>query len=100
MTHFAVSAGATRALRERLAFRSIARPRLTKATVLRMLVAGSSWGLVLAGGLVFLRFRDCGLVCIDEVMWTTAAALLAGNLLFAPAVVLGTDVRLSLKHKP
>lgn len=64
-----------------------------------MLVAGSSWGLVLAGGLILTRFHDTGLVCIDDVMWTTTAALLGGNALFGPLVVLGTDVRLWLKHK-
>jgi hypothetical protein len=79
---------------------AIALPRLTKAILLRMLVAGSSWGLALAGGLILLRLRACGLVCIDDAMWTAAAALLAGNLVFAPAVVLGADLRLSLKHKP
>jgi hypothetical protein len=84
----------------RFASMSVAGPRPTKAILVRMLAAGSSWGLMLAGGLVLLRFRACGMVCIDDAMWTTAAALLAGNLVFAPAVMLGGDIRISLKHKP
>ncbi len=105
MGHIAVSAGparavVTRLITARIASVSLELPRPTMAILLRMLMAGSSWGLVLAGGLILIRFRACGLVCIDDVMWTTAAAQLAGNLLFAPAVMLGADIRLSLKHKP
>jgi hypothetical protein len=99
MRHIAVSTLPARVVLARVASVSIACPRPTKAILLLMLMAGSSWGLVLAGGLILLRFRACGLVCIDDVMWTTAAALLAGNLLFAPAVMLGADIRLSLKHQ-
>ena len=99
MAYSATSVCAARAAPARLASCTVALPRLTKAILLRMLVAGSSWGLVLAGGLIFTRFRDTGLVCIDDVIWTTTAALLGGNLLFGPLVVLGTDVRLCLKHK-
>jgi hypothetical protein len=84
----------------RVASLSIVCPRPTKALLLKMIVAGSSWGLALAAGLAVLRFRACGMICIDDVMWTTTAALVAGNLVFAPAVMLGADIRFFLNHQP
>lgn len=73
--------------------------RLRKAILVRMFGAGTIWGLTMGAGLVLLKFRNCGLICFDDVATTTALALAAGNLIFGPLVVLGSSASLTLKHK-
>jgi hypothetical protein len=56
---------------------------------LRMLVAGSAWGLVMAGGFVGYALWSCGGVCLEDVALTTVTSIAAGILTIGPLAAFG-----------
>lgn len=59
-------------------------PRLTGRTALRVVAAGTIWGVALSAGLAALSFYDCGGICPDEVIATTALSVAAGIVTIGP----------------
>ena len=68
---------------------NVALPRLTKRCVLRMIGAGTSWGLLLSAGLTALSFYSCGAICLDDVMVTTALSVSVGIVAIGPIAAFG-----------
>jgi hypothetical protein len=58
--------------------------RLTKSEVLRLLIAGTAWGLATSAGLAGLTMWNDGVVCIPDVLATTFTAIIAGLLTIGP----------------
>ncbi len=61
--------------------------RLTKSEILRLLAAGTIWGLAMSAGLTGLTMWNYGMVCIDDVLATTLVAVAAGLLTLGPIAV-------------
>ena len=57
---------------------------LDRGAVLRMVAAGTAWGLVMATGFVGLALWNCGVVCLDDVALTTSTSIAAGILTIGP----------------
>jgi hypothetical protein len=62
------------------------RLRLTKSETLRLLAAGTAWGLATSAGLTGLMMWNHGVVCIDDVLTTTLVAVAGGLLTIGPIV--------------
>lgn len=60
------------------------RPRLTGRTALRVVAAGTIWGVVLSAGLTALSLYDCGGICPGDVIETTALSVAAGIATIGP----------------
>jgi hypothetical protein len=58
--------------------------RLDPTALTRMAIAGGAWGLMLSAGFVATALWQCGVVCLDEVAFTTAACVGAGILTIGP----------------
>ena len=65
------------------------RLRLDRRAALRMLAAGTAWGLVLTAGFAGLALWNCGMVCPDDLALTAATAIAAGILTIGPLAGLG-----------
>jgi hypothetical protein len=63
-------------------------PRPSRAALLRMFGAGSLWGLTLGSGLIVMRYRNTGMICVDDVVTSMMLSLAAGNILFGPLLEL------------
>ena len=63
--------------------------RLDRHATLRMLGAGSAWGLVMATGFVGYALWSCGGVCLEEVALTTVTSIAAGILTIGPLAAFG-----------
>jgi hypothetical protein len=63
--------------------------RLDRRAALRMLAAGSVWGVVVASGFVGYALWSCGELCIDDVALTTSTSIVAGILTIGPLAALG-----------
>jgi hypothetical protein len=50
----------------------------------RALIAGGAWGVAMGAALTWLKFQDCGMVCLSDVAATTALASIAGILTLGP----------------
>jgi hypothetical protein len=50
----------------------------------RGLLAGAAWGLTMGLGLPLLNFANCGVICLSDVAFTTAASTVAGIAVIAP----------------
>ena len=68
--------------------RGLPRPHLSGPTVLRMIAAGTGWGVIVAAGMMAPAYRDCG-VCLDDVVVTGATSLLVGILTVGPIALFG-----------
>ena len=64
-------------------------PSLTKRTALRMIGAGTAWGVLLSAGLTALSFFSCGAICLDDVMVTTALSVGVGIVAIGPIAAFG-----------
>ncbi|HXF87614.1 MAG TPA: hypothetical protein VNK48_04570 [Xanthobacteraceae bacterium] len=60
------------------------RLRLTKSETLRLLAAGTAWGLATSAGLAGLTAWNYGMLCIPDVLATTLVAVAAGILTIGP----------------
>jgi hypothetical protein len=63
--------------------------RLHRHAALRMLGAGSAWGLVMTTGFVGYALWSCGGVCLEDVAVTTATSMVAGILTIGPLAAFG-----------
>jgi len=69
---------------------TIALPRLkiNRATVLRGVALGSTWGATVAAALLGLSFYKCGVICLGQIVETTALSIAAGMLAIGPLAAL------------
>ena len=63
--------------------------RLSKPEFLRMLLAGSLWGLALSAGLAGLSAWNHGMVCPDDIAITTAISIVTGIFAIGPIAAYG-----------
>lgn len=64
--------------------RAAAARRFDRHAVLRMLAAGTAWGLTFSAGLFALGAPQCALLCPGDLAATTAASVAAGILTIGP----------------
>ena len=62
---------------------------LTRNETLRVLIAGTAWGVAMSAGLAGLTFWNCGMICQDDLMMTTALSVAAGILAIGPIAAYG-----------
>ena len=60
------------------------RLRLNGSDLLRMLTAGSVWGITMSAGLAGMSAWNCGMVCLDDVAMTAATSIGTGILAIGP----------------
>jgi hypothetical protein len=58
--------------------------RLDRHAALRMLGAGSAWGLVMAAGFLGYALWSCGSLCLEDVALVTVTSIAAGILTIGP----------------
>lgn len=58
--------------------------RLSKHDAVRMFIAGTVWGIAMSAGLAGMRWWNCGMICPDEIAFTTAISVAAGILAIGP----------------
>jgi hypothetical protein len=58
--------------------------RFDRHALMRMLAAGTAWGLMLAAGLFAPGALQCGLPCPADVAFTTAVSVVTGILTIGP----------------
>ena len=63
--------------------------RLDRHAALRMLGAGSAWGLIVAGGFVGYALWSCGTVCAEDLALSAAVSSVAGILTIGPLAAFG-----------
>ena len=63
--------------------------RLSGPEFARMLIAGSAWGLIMSAGLAGMNMWNHGMVCVDDVVMTTATSIVAGILSIGPIAAYG-----------
>ncbi len=63
--------------------------RLDRRAALRMLVAGSAWGVVMAAGFVGYALWNCGGVCLEDAALTTSTCIAAGIVTIGPLAAFG-----------
>jgi hypothetical protein len=62
---------------------------LTRTEVLRMLIAGSAWGIAMSVGLAGMTFWNCGMICQHDLLVSTALSVGAGILAIGPLAAYG-----------
>jgi hypothetical protein len=62
---------------------------LDRRAVLRMLTAGTAWGVVMASGFIGYALWSCGGVCLEDAAVTTATSIAAGILTLGPLAAFG-----------
>jgi hypothetical protein len=63
--------------------------RLDRRAALRILAAGSAWGVVMATGFLGYALWSCGGVCLEDVAVTTATSIGAGIFTIGPLAAFG-----------
>jgi F0F1-type ATP synthase assembly protein I len=64
-------------------------PRLSMRASLRVLMAGSAWGVIFSGGMVAYALANCGFVCLDDAALMTATSVAAGIVTIGPLAAFG-----------
>jgi hypothetical protein len=64
-------------------------PQPADGALRRGVIAGSVWGIAVAAGLVGLRFWNCGVICIDDAVITTALSMIGGLATMGPLAAFG-----------
>jgi hypothetical protein len=62
---------------------------LTKSELLRMLSAGTAWGIAVSAGIEGMTFWNYNMICSDDVAITTAVSIAAGILAIGPIAAYG-----------
>ncbi len=62
---------------------------LTKREALRMLIAGTAWGIAMSAGLAGITFWNCGMICQHDLVVTTTLSVAAGILAIGPLAAYG-----------
>ena len=65
------------------------RLRPTRPEVLRMLLAGSAWGLAMSLGIAGMTYWKYAMICPDDIVATTTLSVLAGILAIGPLAAYG-----------
>jgi hypothetical protein len=60
-----------------------------RRAALRMLAAGTAWGVVMAAGFAGFALWNCGTVCPEDVALTTVTSIAAGILTIGPLAAFG-----------
>lgn len=63
--------------------------RLTRSEALRMLIAGTAWGIAMSAGLASMTFWKYGMICQDDLIVTTALSVVAGIFAIGPLAAYG-----------
>ena len=63
--------------------------RPTQAEFVRMLAAGSAWGIAITSGITGMNLCNYGVVCLDEVAMAAAIAIPAGIFTIGPIAIYG-----------
>jgi len=63
--------------------------RLTRKEAGRMLMAGTTWGVATSAGLTGMTFWNCGMICQNDLVVTTALSVTAGILAIGPLAAYG-----------
>jgi hypothetical protein len=63
--------------------------RLDRHATLRMLLAGTAWGLVMAGGFVGYALWSCGGVCLEDAALVAITSIAGGILTIGPLAAFG-----------
>lgn len=63
--------------------------RLDRGALVRMVAAGSAWGLVVSLGLTAARAWSCGTVCLDAAAFDAVATAALGIVTVGPIAALG-----------
>ena len=63
--------------------------RLTRAEALRMLTAGTAWGVAMSAGLAGLTLWNCGMICQDDLIKTAVLSIAAGIVAIGPLAAYG-----------
>jgi hypothetical protein len=63
--------------------------QLTRKEMLRMLMAGTAWGVAMSAGLAGMTFWNCGMICQDDLIKTTTLSFIAGILAIGPLAAYG-----------
>jgi len=63
--------------------------RLTQSEALRMLAAGTAWGVAMSASIAGMTFWNYGMICPDDIATTTAISMLAGILAIGPLAAYG-----------
>jgi hypothetical protein len=60
-------------------------PKPVPAGVLRRgIMAGAAWGLAMGLGLPLMTFLNCGVICLSDIVFTTAISIVAGIATIGP----------------
>ena len=62
---------------------------LTKSELLRLLIAGSAWGIATSAGITAMTFWNYNVICSDDILVTTALSVIAGILAIGPVAAYG-----------
>jgi hypothetical protein len=62
---------------------------LTRNEALRMLLAGTAWGIAMSIGIAGMTLWHCGLICQDDLVRTTTISVVAGILAIGPLAAYG-----------
>jgi hypothetical protein len=54
------------------------------AVLQRGIIAGAAWGLIMGLGLPLMTFLNCGVICLSDVVFTTAVSIVAGIATIGP----------------
>jgi hypothetical protein len=68
---------------------SIGMWRRHHGAALRLLAAGTAWGVVMATGFIGYALWSCGGVCLEDAAVTTATSIAAGILTIGPLAAFG-----------
>jgi hypothetical protein len=62
---------------------------LSRSEAQRMLIAGTAWGVAMTAALTGMTFWNCGMICQDDLIKTTALSIVAGILAIGPLAAYG-----------
>ncbi|HET9716301.1 MAG TPA: hypothetical protein VFP60_08965 [Pseudolabrys sp.] len=62
---------------------------LNTRRIMRLLIAGTTWGLLLSIGFLGIAMRRCGLPCPNDVLVVTTLCIVTGILTVGPVAVFG-----------
>jgi hypothetical protein len=67
------------------------RRRIDRRAVLRMLAAGTAWGIVMTAGFAGFALWNCGSLCAEDVAVTAVTTTAAGILTIGPLAAFGAN---------
>jgi hypothetical protein len=58
--------------------------RVPPGVLRRGIMAGTAWGCTMGLGLPLMTFLNCGVVCLSDIVFTTAISIVAGIATIGP----------------